>query len=122
VNRSSSNTPLQALVLLNDPAYVEAARVFARNILRDGGRALNQRLDWAFARALGRRATAEERRILADLHKKSLARFMAAPETAREFVSVGEAPVPADLKPPELAAMAAVARAVLNLHEVITRN
>src|SRR5262249_21748410 len=54
VNRSNSDTPLQALVLLNDPIFVEAARVFAQHILKDGGRSSPERLDWAFFRALGR--------------------------------------------------------------------
>src|SRR5438874_430988 len=73
VNRVNSNTPLQALVLLNDPTFVEAARVFAQNILTKGG------IDWAFERALNREASADEKRILAGLYKKSLTQFRAAP-------------------------------------------
>ncbi len=71
VNRVNSNTPLQALVLLNDPIYVEAARVFAQNILQHG-RDWNARIDWAFERAAGRAPVAEERSALTQsLRQKS---------------------------------------------------
>jgi Protein of unknown function (DUF1553)/Protein of unknown function (DUF1549)/Planctomycete cytochrome C len=122
VNRVNSNTPLQALVLLNDPIYVEASRVFAQHILEKGGRNVTQKIDWAFERAEGRKPSAEERRILTDLHQKSLARFRGAPAEAQGLIHSGEAPVATDVKPVDLAAMTSVARAILNLHETITRN
>ena len=121
INRVNSNTPLQALVLLNDPIYVEAARVFAQNILK-GGRAWNDRIDWAFQRALDRTPTPVERRILADLYRKTFEEFQHSPTEAAALIHEGETPVPGDLKPAELAAMTTVARAILNLHETITRN
>jgi hypothetical protein len=116
ISRVTSNTPLQALVLLNDPIYVEAARVFAARILKSRGG-----VDWAVERALDRRPTAEERRVLQDLYTESLAQFRRSPADAIALIHTGEAPVPA-LNAPELAAMTTVARAILNLHEVITRN
>jgi hypothetical protein len=122
VNRPTSNTPLQALVLLNDPSFVEAARVFAERILRDGGKDLDRRLDWAYRRALARPPTSAERAVLRKLHRGHLARYEADPAAARAFLQVGQAPVPGDLAAPELAAMAAVARTLLNLHETITRD
>jgi hypothetical protein len=122
VNRVNSNTPLQAVVLLNDPIYVEAARVFAQNILQKGGHGVDHQLNWAFERALSREPSAEERRILLDLHRESLEKFRESPENAKEFVSVGEAPVSSAKNPAQLAAMENVARAILNLHETITRN
>jgi Protein of unknown function (DUF1553)/Protein of unknown function (DUF1549)/Planctomycete cytochrome C len=122
VNRVNSNTPLQALVLLNDPIYVEASRVFAQHILEKGGRSVSQQIDWAFERAEGRKPSADERRILADLHQKSMARFRRARAEAQGLIHSGEAPVAADVKPVDLAAMTTVARAILNLHETITRN
>ena len=67
INRVNSNTPLQALVLLNDPIYVEAARVFAQNILQHG-RDWNARVDWAFERAVGRTPVPEERSALSKLY------------------------------------------------------
>ena len=121
VNRVNSDTPLQALDLLNDPIYVEAARVFAAHILARGGQT-PERLDWAFFRALGRKPTPAERRTLEGLYAKNLARYRAAPASAQQLLHVGEAPLPANEPPAELAAMTTVARAILNLHETITRN
>src|SRR5438105_6977104 len=92
VNRVNSNTPLQALVLLNDPIFVEAARVFAQHIVGSGGRDWNQQLDWAFARALNRAPEAEERRILTNLYRSSLQSFRSGESDAAQFLSVGEAP------------------------------
>jgi Protein of unknown function (DUF1553)/Protein of unknown function (DUF1549)/Planctomycete cytochrome C len=122
VNRVSSNTPLQALALLNDPIYVEAARVFAQNILKQGGGTVGARIDWAFLRALGRKPAPQERRLLTDLHRKSLAGFQRDPGSAKELISIGDAPLPKNMSAPALAAMTTVARAILNLHETITRN
>jgi hypothetical protein len=122
VNRVSSNTPLQALDLMNDPIFVESARVFAENIVKQGGRAFDGQLDWAFERALNRRPEAEERQVLKELYRKNLERFRASPESAAELIGVGEAPRTNAASEPEVAAMALVARAILNLHETITRN
>ncbi len=122
VNRVNSDTPLQALDLLNDPIYVEAARVFAQHILKDGGQTSLARFDWAFTRALGRKPTLEERRTLEGLYRKNLARFQAAPASAQQLAHVGESPSAANEPTAELAAMTTVARAILNLHETITRN
>jgi hypothetical protein len=118
INRTISNTPLQALVLLNDPIYVEAARVFAQNML-------TQRSDpigWAFLRVASREPTAAERRVLEELRQKSLKEFHAVPRGAEELIHVGESGLPANVEPLDLAAMTTVARAILNMHETITRN
>jgi hypothetical protein len=122
VNRVSSNTPLQALDLLNDPIYVEAARVFAENAVAKGGGNFDRQLNWIFGEALDRAPTAPERQILDKLYRDNLQRFTASPEDARKFVSVGDSPVPPHAKIPQLAAVETVTRAVLNLHETITRN
>ncbi len=122
VNRVNSNTPLQALVLLNDPIFVEAARVFAQNIVANGGANLDQRIDWAFNRALSRPASPQEKRILTGLYTKAQTRFRTTPDAAQGLIKVGESPLPPTVKPQELAAMTMVARAILNLHETITRN
>ncbi len=122
VSRTSSNTPLQALILLNDPIFVESARVFAQNILKKGGPTVGERIDWGFLQAVSRKPTPAEREILVELHKKGLAEFAAQPQRARELIRVGEAPLATDVSPTELAALMTVARAILNLHETITRN
>jgi cytochrome c553 len=122
VNRINSNTPLQALDLLNDPIFVEAARAFAERILREGGSHLQSQMEWAFQEATGRRPDNDELKILTDLHAESLAHFKEAPADAHELLKVGDSPVPSKMNPAELAAMSNVARTILNLHEVITRD
>jgi hypothetical protein len=119
VNRINSDTPQQALDLLNDPIYVEAARYFAQNILKNGGVSA---IDWAFEKALSRKPSAQERKVLLGLYQESLADFRADSKAAGEFIHTGEKPVDPSLKPADLAAMTTVARAILNLHETITRN
>lgn len=122
VNRQNSNTPLQSLVLLNDPIYVEAARVFAQHTLSAGSKAPASLIAGAFERALSRRPTSEELRVLTDLYRQSLTRFQRDPRAAREFLDAGDAPLPKTLNPASLAALTTVTRAILNLHETITRN
>jgi hypothetical protein len=109
------------LDLLNDPIYVEAARYFAQNILKSGMRG-PAAIDWAFERAVSRRPLEQERKVLLGLYQESLAEYRANPKAANEFIHTGEAPVDPSLKPADLAAMTTVARAILNLHETITRN
>jgi hypothetical protein len=123
VNRSVSNTPLQALVLLNDPSFVEAARVFAQNTVRGAGAASAEaRAGWAFRRALGRSPSAEELSILVGLYQRAMRQFDADPAGARALLQSGDAPGLAGANPVELAATMTVTRAILNLHETITRN
>ena len=122
VNRTVSNTPLQALDLLNDPIYVEAARVFAQNAVASGGTTFETRLDWIFDRAMNRQPSADERSILEGLFERNLKRFVSDPASSREFLSEGEAPSADEGNPAVVAAMTMVTRAVLNLHEVDTRN
>lgn len=121
-DRPRSNTPLQSLVLLNDPCYVEAARAFAELILREGGTQTADRLQFAFRRAVSRIPSADEVQVLENLLSKHLAEYQAQESAAAAVLSVGTKPVPAELPAAELAAWTSVARTILNLHEVITRN
>lgn len=121
INRVNSNTPLQALVLLNDPIFVEAARVFAQNMIAKGGATAAGRIGYGFEQALHRKPTAAERGVLLRLYQSSLAKFTAAPAEARKLTATGDAPLPAGVSRVQLAATATVARALLNLHETITR-
>ncbi|MDQ3623322.1 MAG: DUF1549 and DUF1553 domain-containing protein, partial [Verrucomicrobiota bacterium] len=120
--RARSNTPQQALVLMNDPIYVEAARVFAERIVREGGADAAARVRWAFARALSRPPDAEEADALLKLYRSQLGHYQQATDAARQLASVGEWPVASGIELAEVAAWSAVSRAVLNLHETITRN
>lgn len=122
VNRVSSNTPLQALVLLNDPIFVEAARVYAQRTLRQGGATPATQIAWAFEQTLGRKPSAVERSVLLDLYRKNLAQFQRDAKAARWLLGVGDAPVAPSLPVAHVAAMTTVTRAILNLHETITRN
>jgi hypothetical protein len=120
--RPVSNSPQQALALLNDPIFVEAARVFAERVLREGGTTFESRVRWAYARALGRAPRTEEVRILAELLQKHRAHYRSDPGAADRLVRAGMAPLAAGLDVVELAGWTSVARAILNLPEVITRS
>jgi mono/diheme cytochrome c family protein len=120
--RTRSNVPQQALVLLNDPTYVEAARVFAARIVREGGATFDERLRWAYARALARAPRNEEVRTLSALLEKHRAQYRADPQAARKVLAIGQAPPPSGLLLDELAGWTSVARTILNLPEVITRS
>ena len=119
--RTRSNTPQQALVLLNDPTYVEASRVFAERILQHGGDTDGERLAWAFERALSREPSAGERDILLRLAGERAAHFAARAGAAKAAASAGEWPAATALKPERVAAWAAVSRAILNLYETTSR-
>lgn len=119
--RGISNTPQQALTLLNDPSFVEAARVMAQTLLADGFATSAQRLEEAFLRALSRPPTAAEQTALLSFLDAQRASFRADPASADALLGVGIAPRPADLDPIELAAWTAVCRVLLNLHETLTR-
>lgn len=121
-DRPRSNTPLQSLVLLNDPSYVEAARAFAELTIRHGGNSPRERLKFAFRRAVSRDATPAEAEILEKLLDKHLQEYKADQAAATELLATGAKPAPNDLDKAELAAWTSVCRTILNLHETITRN
>ena len=121
-DRVRSNTPLQSLVLLNDPEFVEAARVFAERVLTDGGKTTDERLDFAFRTALSRAAKPAEKEALAALLAKHREQFQKDAKGAKELLGVGARPADAKLDTAELAAWTNVTRAVLNLHASVTRN
>ena len=118
--RESSNTPLQALNQLNDPTFVEAARVLATELVQKE-KSIKPRLDTAFQRLLNRPATGEESKLLTDLYQKQLARYKATPDDAKKLLSIGLTPMPDKVDLVDLAATTTVTRALLNLQETITR-
>jgi hypothetical protein len=122
VERSRSNTPQQALVLLNDPTYVEAARALAERIMRQGGKDPAARLSYAYRQVLQRAPLPAETHLLEKLAAQHLAQYEKDKDAATKLLSVGAAPAPKDLDTAELAAWTSVARVLLNLHETITRN
>lgn len=120
--RERSNTPLQALQLMNDVQYFEAARALAQRALREGGTTPQERLDFLWRVVLARRPAADERQVALEAFRAHLARYQADPEAARHVIRFGDSPPPADLPEPELAAYTLTANLVLNLDETVNRN
>jgi hypothetical protein len=120
--RPRSNTPLQALVLLNDPTYVEAARALAERILREGGSDTALRLEFAYRQALSRSIRRGETKVLEGLYQRHLESYKGDPKAAEELLHVGDHALPAAMDIAELAAWTSVARVIFNLHEMVTRN
>ena len=119
--RERTDTPLQALVTMNDPAYVEAARhLSARMILH--GSDVDDRLEFGFRLVTARHPSSGEKSILRDTLKKYLTKYQADQEAAKKLITVGESPVDDKLNPPELAAYTMVASLLLNLDETLNKN
>jgi hypothetical protein len=120
VFRSQSNSPQQALTLLNDPTFVEAARVWAARLVAMGGPDADV-LEHAMRTALGRAGTPDEAASLLAFLASQRTVYGAHPEQAAALLTVGHAPPPPEGRAVEVAAWAMVCRAILNLHETITR-
>ena len=121
VRRTRTNTPLQALVTLNDPVYVEAAQALARRIVAEGGATVADRVRHGVRLALGRPATESEITRLVKLHASVHAGFKADPEAAKKMATDPLGPLPATLAPADLAAWTTVANVLLNLDEVVMK-
>jgi len=119
--RSRSNTPTAALTLLNDPTFVEAARVFAARVLREVPDGDEARLEHAFRLALVRAPRASEMQILTELRESQRQHYQAHLEDADRLLRTGQAPLTESLDRAEWASWTMVARALLNLDETITR-
>jgi hypothetical protein len=119
--RMKSNTPKAALVLLNDPTFIEAARKLAELAIASGGTSDDDRIAFLWKRTLSRPPAAEERTLVKGLLGRRRDEFRADPKAAAELLAVGIAPRDKTLDAIELAAWTSAARAVLNLHEAIAR-
>lgn len=121
VSENRTNTPLQALDLMNDVTFLEASRKLAERMMTEGGSAPEQRIPYGFRLLLARAPKPQEEMILA----KSLASFETTyrkdPQAAEKFLSEGESPIGAQLEKPELAAYSAVASLMLNLDAAINK-
>jgi hypothetical protein len=120
--RPRSNTPNAALALLNDPTFVEAARVLAERILLEGGDTVNDRLDFAYEVVLTRSPAEDERAIFRSLLQSTEAAYREDPQSAIALVETGIARRPEGIHDIELASWTSVARGLMNLNEAITRN
>jgi hypothetical protein len=119
--RDRSNTPLQALVLLNDPTFVEAARVLAARAMSECDQGIDEKIAWFYRQVLSRDPSAVERSILREFYQRNATCYEEDPKAAEQLLSIGLAAQPAEEDRVSLAAWTAVARAILNLHESITR-
>ena len=122
LRRARTNTPLQALVTLNDVQFVEAARNLAQRVLKPGGKTYAQRFDQIYLRVLSRSPRLDERAVLLNVLAKSLGRFGTNEDAALELLGFGESPRDKSLDPAEHAAWTVVCSVVLNLDETLTRN
>jgi hypothetical protein len=121
VKRSRTNTPLQALALLNEVTYVEAARKLAEKIIREGGNTPDDKLTTGFRIVTGRRPDSSELAILVKGFNKDYENFKSKPENAKRFTSLGESPLANTADICELAAYTLSANILLNLDEVVNR-
>jgi mono/diheme cytochrome c family protein len=119
--RSRTNTPLQSLVLLNDPTYVEAARALAQRMLLEAGSDPAARINYGFRLATARRPEPRERQVFRDLAERELGVYRKDESSAAKLLSVGESKPDPHLDKAELAAWTTVASMMLNMDETITR-
>ncbi len=122
VRRERTNTPLQALTMMNDIQYVEAARCFAERVIEQSIPDTNQRLNYAMRLAAGRSLTDNEQSLLNGLYAKHQKTFQADQEAAKALIQTGEAPLISDSDPVELASLTMICNLILNLDEVMTLN
>ena len=120
--RERSNTPLQALQLMNDVQHIEAARGFAQRMLREGGSSSDQRITFAFREILARNPQPDELAIVAAELANHLERYRQDTDAATKLITHGESKPPADMNGSELAAYTLIANMLLNLDETLTRN
>ena len=121
LKRRATSTPMQALVLLNDPQFIESSRLIATRMLKQGGNSAEKRIEFAFRLATSRSPKGSELRLLNDLLQAEQTGFKADPEAAAKLTAVGEYPLAKDVDISELAAYTVVANAILNLTETIRK-
>jgi hypothetical protein len=120
VRRERTNTPLQALLLLNEPQFIESARVMAEQALRQGKTA-EERIAYLLRLATCRKPDAKEMTTLLAAYQEQLAEYRGDPQAAKKLIAVGETKPDANVDPIELAAWTMVANVLLNLDEVLTK-
>lgn len=122
MRRERTNTPLQMLLLMNDPQYVEAARALAERSLKEAGEKHEDRAAYMFRLCTARSPGESEVAELLAFREEALTEFQAAAEAAAELVAVGETPPDASMEKQDLAAWTMVANLILCLDEVVTKN
>lgn len=117
VQRENTNTPLQSLVLLNDPQFVEAAKALAQRMQIEGGRTIEAQIGFAFRAVTSRQPTEEEIKLLKALYQDQLIRFTEKPKEAQAFLEVGEFKMKDELRTISTASLAIVSNTILNHDE-----
>lgn len=121
VRRARTNTPLQALVLMNETQFVEASRVFGERMMTHDEPKIEDRMRYGFRLATARWPTADELRVIKKVFDVQLAQFKEAPEEAEKLLKIGEHPADGELDKTELAAWTMIGNLILNLSETITK-
>ncbi len=121
MSRERTNTPLQALVTLNDPQYVEAARHLAELAIQHGGAEFQRRARFITQRVLARNPRAEESAVLKSSFDQLSTYYAANAEAAKQLITVGESKADAQIPPAELAAWTMLASEIMNLDEAINK-
>jgi hypothetical protein len=121
VRRLRTNTPLQALALMNDPQLVEASRGFGYRIMTEISEDARKRIAYGFRLATARQPSEDEAQVLLDVYNTELARFKNDTEAAEKLLKVGAFKPNQEVDPAELAAWTTVASMILNLDETITK-
>jgi hypothetical protein len=122
VRRPRTNTPLQALALMNDPQIVEASRAFAQRMMTEGGKDEESRLAYGFSLATSRKIAKDESKVLLGVFKQQLADYQKDKDAAEKLLGLGSFKARPELDHAELAAWTMVANTILNLDETITKN
>jgi len=121
VSRQKTNTPLQALVLLNDPQQIEAARTLAEKVASTETGSTEARVRATFLAILSREPEAEEVKVMVDLYEQEYTLYQASPALADSLLMIGENPLSGKASDEEVAALTVVASTLLNLSETVTR-
>jgi hypothetical protein len=122
LRRERSDTPLQALELMNDVQQFEAARALGERMMAEGGVTPEDRIGYGFRLVTARKPLEKERGVLKDEYETEFAKYAANPDAAKQVISDGESKPKADVNPSELAAYAMVANVLLNMDETLTKN
>ena len=121
VRRQKTSTPLQSLVLMNDPQYMEASRMLAERMMKEGGKTPEQQIDFAYEALIGRNPRPEELKLIKQFYNEELAQLKNNPQKALKILSAGEHPRDKTLNPVELAASSMVATTLINFEETVMK-
>jgi len=121
ITREMTNTPLQALVLLNDPQFLEASRALAYRLKTEGGQSLQDQITSGFQLVLSRKPATEEMELMTNLYNSELEEFQKDKSGVEDYLKVGDFKIPNELNNPEMAALTVVSNTIFNMDEMYTK-